>query len=230
MMQGSQSGDEQNNNLNIANQGYDRNQGQGGYTQDPNNGNNYNNMGNNFSQAEDEAARKRIRFNESSEAFPPLLNQGQRDNGPMGPGQGGQDPYREQGGYVGEDQQSNRYEQMDSNGMGNRDNSNSNQRRNDAQNKFPTTKSAVSCRFFNTSKGCQFGDKCPFGHFLEEAGAMVVSTSATSSSGPSGGRGQGANNNNNNRSNNSNNSNKKEFSKYGPQGGSGDKRQKTARR
>jgi hypothetical protein len=246
MNQGSQPGNEQGHNLNIANQGYNRNQG--GYDQDPNGGNDYNNIeSNGYPQDDDEAARKRIRFNESSDAFPPLLNQGQ---GPMGPGQGAPDPYRDQG-Y--NDDQSNRYEQMDCNGPGNKRDNNNNQRRNDAQNKFPSTKSAVSCRFFNTSKGCQFGDKCPFGHFLEEgAGVMVGSTSNPSGPGPgsglgpsggpgpgsgpgpSGGRGQGINqfnnNNNNNRTNNNNSSNKKELSKYGPHGGSGDKRQKTARR
>lgn len=35
-----------------------------------------------------------------------------------------------------------------------------------AQTRFPSTKAATPCRFFNTSKGCQFGDKCSFGHFL----------------------------------------------------------------
>jgi len=35
--------------------------------------------------------------------------------------------------------------------------------------KFPSTKAATPCRFFNTVKGCQFGDKCPFGHFLGAA-------------------------------------------------------------
>ena len=35
--------------------------------------------------------------------------------------------------------------------------------------KFPSTKAATPCRFFNTVKGCQFGDKCPFGHFLGSA-------------------------------------------------------------
>lgn len=35
--------------------------------------------------------------------------------------------------------------------------------------KFPSTKAATPCRFFNTVKGCQFGDKCPFGHFLSTA-------------------------------------------------------------
>lgn len=34
------------------------------------------------------------------------------------------------------------------------------------QSRFPTTKAATACRFFNTPKGCQFGDKCSFGHFL----------------------------------------------------------------
>lgn len=34
------------------------------------------------------------------------------------------------------------------------------------QGRFPTTKAATACRFFNTAKGCQFGDKCSFGHFL----------------------------------------------------------------
>ena len=34
------------------------------------------------------------------------------------------------------------------------------------QGRFPTTKAATACRFFNTPKGCQFGDKCSFGHFL----------------------------------------------------------------
>jgi hypothetical protein len=34
------------------------------------------------------------------------------------------------------------------------------------QRRFPTTKAATPCRFFNTAKGCQFGDKCSFGHFL----------------------------------------------------------------
>jgi hypothetical protein len=32
--------------------------------------------------------------------------------------------------------------------------------------RFPTAKVQVPCRFFNTKKGCQFGDKCGFGHFL----------------------------------------------------------------
>jgi hypothetical protein len=32
--------------------------------------------------------------------------------------------------------------------------------------KYPT-KAATPCRFFNTPKGCQFGDKCAFGHFRE---------------------------------------------------------------
>lgn len=31
--------------------------------------------------------------------------------------------------------------------------------------KWTSTKAATACRFFNTSKGCQFGDKCQFGHF-----------------------------------------------------------------
>jgi hypothetical protein len=30
------------------------------------------------------------------------------------------------------------------------------------------SKAAIPCRFFNTAKGCQFGDKCAFGHFLDE--------------------------------------------------------------
>jgi hypothetical protein len=34
------------------------------------------------------------------------------------------------------------------------------------QKRFPTTKASTPCRFFNTAKGCQFGDKCSFGHFL----------------------------------------------------------------
>lgn len=34
------------------------------------------------------------------------------------------------------------------------------------QRRFPTTKASTPCRFFNTAKGCQFGDKCAFGHFL----------------------------------------------------------------
>jgi hypothetical protein len=34
------------------------------------------------------------------------------------------------------------------------------------QKRFPTTKASTPCRFFNTPKGCQFGDKCSFGHFL----------------------------------------------------------------
>jgi len=33
-------------------------------------------------------------------------------------------------------------------------------------NKFPSAKASVPCRFFNTRKGCQFGDKCEFGHFV----------------------------------------------------------------
>ena len=37
-------------------------------------------------------------------------------------------------------------------------------------NRFPSAKAAVPCRFFNTRKGCQFGDKCEFGHF--SAGAV----------------------------------------------------------
>lgn len=35
-----------------------------------------------------------------------------------------------------------------------------------AQSRFTSTKAATPCRFFNTAKGCQFGDKCSFGHFL----------------------------------------------------------------
>lgn len=38
-------------------------------------------------------------------------------------------------------------------------------------------KSATACRFFNTPKGCQFGDKCGFGHF-------AASSNPSSSSGP----------------------------------------------
>lgn len=38
------------------------------------------------------------------------------------------------------------------------------------QSRFPSAKAAVPCRFFNTRKGCQFGDKCEFGHF--SAGAV----------------------------------------------------------
>lgn len=38
------------------------------------------------------------------------------------------------------------------------------------QSRFPSAKAAVPCRFFNTRKGCQFGDKCDFGHF--SAGAV----------------------------------------------------------
>lgn len=34
--------------------------------------------------------------------------------------------------------------------------------------RFPTTKAATPCRFFNTPKGCQFGDKCAFGHFRDD--------------------------------------------------------------
>ncbi len=30
---------------------------------------------------------------------------------------------------------------------------------------FTGTKASTPCRFFNTNKGCQFGDKCQFGHF-----------------------------------------------------------------
>lgn len=30
------------------------------------------------------------------------------------------------------------------------------------------TKAATPCRFFNTPKGCQFGDKCAFGHFRDD--------------------------------------------------------------
>ena len=40
---------------------------------------------------------------------------------------------------------------------------------------FPTTKASTSCRFFNTRTGCRFGDKCPFGHFLEPG--SVISSS-----------------------------------------------------
>jgi hypothetical protein len=32
--------------------------------------------------------------------------------------------------------------------------------------KFASSKASVPCRFFNTRKGCQFGDKCEFGHFI----------------------------------------------------------------
>ena len=57
--------------------------------------------------------------------------------------------------------------------------------RGEAEQKFPTTKSAVSCRFFNTRKGCQFGDKCPFGHFMEETPPPVENRKYGSGSGPS---------------------------------------------
>jgi hypothetical protein len=36
--------------------------------------------------------------------------------------------------------------------------------------RFPSSKAHTPCRFFNTRKGCQFGDKCPFGHFREAGG------------------------------------------------------------
>lgn len=47
------------------------------------------------------------------------------------------------------------------------------------QQRFSSTKAATPCRFFNTAKGCQFGDKCSFGHFLPPSdlppvGAMDV--------------------------------------------------------
>ena len=45
--------------------------------------------------------------------------------------------------------------------------------------RFPTTKAATPCKFYNTSKGCQFGDKCAFGHFDE---AVSSSTSSLQSS------------------------------------------------
>ena len=57
--------------------------------------------------------------------------------------------------------------------------------RGEAEQKFPTTKSAVSCRFFNTRKGCQFGDKCPFGHFMEETPPPAENRKYGSGSGPS---------------------------------------------
>lgn len=38
------------------------------------------------------------------------------------------------------------------------------------QTRFPSAKAAVPCRFFNTRKGCQFGDKCEFGHFAGISG------------------------------------------------------------
>ncbi|CAK9253182.1 unnamed protein product [Sphagnum jensenii] len=37
--------------------------------------------------------------------------------------------------------------------------------------KFPSTKASTPCRFYNTPKGCQFGDKCAFGHFNDSKGA-----------------------------------------------------------
>jgi len=52
--------------------------------------------------------------------------------------------------------------------------------------RFPTTKAATPCRFFNTSKGCQNGDKCPFGHFLPDNGAGNMNAR-----GPGGGGGPG---------------------------------------
>ena len=41
------------------------------------------------------------------------------------------------------------------------------------QPRFATTKAATACRFFNTAKGCQFGDKCSFGHFLEQQAPLA---------------------------------------------------------
>ena len=31
--------------------------------------------------------------------------------------------------------------------------------------RFPTTKAKTPCRFYSMKGGCQFGDKCEFGHF-----------------------------------------------------------------
>jgi hypothetical protein len=63
--------------------------------------------------------------------------------------------------------------------------------RDEQQKKFPTTKAAAPCRFFNTRKGCQFGDDCPFGHFMEDTSAapsgMRAPESGPSSYSPRGG-------------------------------------------
>jgi hypothetical protein len=41
--------------------------------------------------------------------------------------------------------------------------------RNKSKNKFSTGKSSIPCRFFNTNRGCQFGNNCEFGHFAENS-------------------------------------------------------------
>ena len=49
------------------------------------------------------------------------------------------------------------------------------------QKRFPSTKASTPCRFFNTAKGCQFGDKCSFGHFL---GMVNEFSNGAASTGP----------------------------------------------
>ena len=138
-------------------------------------------------------ARKRSRFSDREVASP--------IQGP-GPGPGFQDlnqqnqPYRDQivdlGPYIPVDihqinpidrHQQDNYErdrdrEIDMQGM------DRSRGRGEAEQKFPTTKSAVSCRFFNTRKGCQFGDKCPFGHFMEETPPPTDNRKYGSGSGP----------------------------------------------
>eukprot|EP00596_Hydrurales_sp_CCMP1899_P005023 CAMPEP_0119055670 /NCGR_PEP_ID=MMETSP1177-20130426/75865_1 /TAXON_ID=2985 /ORGANISM="Ochromonas sp, Strain CCMP1899" /LENGTH=732 /DNA_ID=CAMNT_0007036267 /DNA_START=870 /DNA_END=3068 /DNA_ORIENTATION=+ len=125
-------------------------------------------------------ARKRSRFSGRDDA--PIAGQDQvqfHENNPHHfREQGG---HQDQGSYNSEEMHQNQQQfdgrqQFDQNQQSqdmydDRSGGSDQRRRDDAamqQKKFPTTKAAASCRFFNTRKGCQFGDKCPFGHFIED--------------------------------------------------------------
>jgi hypothetical protein len=140
---------------------------------------NPNDMVGNDRQNAGPGARKRTRFSGRDDA--PIIGQDQgqfHENNPHHfREQGG---HQDQGPYSSEDHQNKQQfdgrQQFDQNQQSqdmydDRSGGSDQRRRDDAamqQKKFPTTKAAASCRFFNTRKGCQFGDKCPFGHFIED--------------------------------------------------------------
>jgi hypothetical protein len=115
-------------------------------------------------------ARKRSRFSGREDQPPPHID------GP-GPGQGqGQGPFQDPmmpGHQPYRDQDSGPYIPLDRQGFDQPPDMDRDRRRDlpidpALEKKFPTSKAAASCRFFNTRKGCQYGDKCSFGHFIED--------------------------------------------------------------
>ena len=116
-------------------------------------------------------ARKRSRFSGREDQPPPHTD---------GPGQGqgqGQGPFQDPmmpGHQPYRDQDSGPYIPFDRQGFDQPPDMDRDRRRDlpidpALEKKFPTSKAAASCRFYNTRKGCQYGDKCSFGHFVEDA-------------------------------------------------------------